>query len=112
MPKKLKILLCILIPLSVVFAVALGLMVHFYNFPTWTNEVEDMAMNYLKLQDELYQQYGEDAVFTPSGMRYNTKTKDSVVSIKVNRDIYEVTVDCVDGEFIVRGYEKVENAQS
>ena len=112
MPKKLKILLCILIPLSVVFSVALGLLVHFYNFPTWTNEVEDMAMEYLKSQEELYQQYCEDAVFRPSGMSYNTKTRNSVVNIKVNRDLYHVTVDCIDGEFVIRGYEKAENTQS
>ena len=111
MSKKLKVLLCILIPLSVIFAVAFGLLVHFYNFPTWTNEVEDMAMDYLKSQESLCEEYGDDARFVYAGMTYNKYTRNSVVNIKVDGDLYHVTVDCVDDTFVIRGYEKVNESK-
>lgn len=106
MPKKVKIILSIVIPVSVVLAVAIGVFVHFYNFPTWTEDVQEMACAYLLEQEEIVREHGENASFSHSGMTYNTKTRNSVVRITVDGQLYLVTVDCVDGVFVVRGYEK------
>lgn len=106
MAKKSKTTIILVSALVIIFAIAFGLATHFYNFPTWTKDVENMAMDYLKSQDEIYETYGNNARFVFNGMNYNTKTRNSVVKIKVDQDLYLVTVDCVDDEFIVRGYEK------
>lgn len=111
MSKKNKMLLSIVIPIVIVFGVAIGVMTHFYNFPTWTDDVKDMALAYLAEQEEIVLKYGEDAKLTYNGMNYNTKTKDSVVKIKIGGEVYLVTVDCVaENEYVVIGYERAENS--
>jgi len=111
MSKKNKIILSVVIPVVILFAVVFGLAIHFYNFPTWTKDVENMALEYLAAQEEIVLEYGENAKLVYNSMTYNTKTRDSVVKIEIEGETYLVTVDCItENEYVVIGYERAENS--
>lgn len=114
MPRKVKILLSILIPVTVVFLLCttLGLIyfIHDYLHPAWTEEVKDLAMEYLQNDEEILATYGENAVFLHDNIQYNPQTRRSTVYIKVNGDAYAVYVEYIEYKYIyiVTGYERIE----
>ena len=106
---KTKTLLIVVAVFGVLlFAVGFGLMVHHFNFPEWTRDVENLAIEYLSENEDILELYGNNLDLKYKGMTYNTKTKDSVVKVSVNGNLYEVIVHCVNNEFVVSSYQRIE----
>lgn len=92
----------------IAFGIFMAIKMYQYMFPQWEEDVKDMSMEYLLSDEKIIETYGKDVKGHKNGMQYNTKTRNSTVYIRIEKDYYAVKIDCVNEEFIIRGYEKTE----